>query len=231
LGKTLKIKTMSEYTPFKMKGFPAHAGVSPAKQKPSVKYDLSKATVDGKHPQTEKNKKYEGMNKGDLFLQGKTRDKEGNVKDIQWAPSPTPPKQDTKKKKSPAKSHKPGHKDQQGPIPKQNEPLRKSEMKGTSVYEGKGTKDPFVTSERITDYEDRAEFARSDAEEAKGKKKKEHQKTAKHLEREADIIRDRTRNQKKPPFKHKKSPNQFIDLTKKLRTKIGNAVGFPGKAG
>ncbi len=105
---------------------------------------------------------------------------------------------------SPAKSHKKGHKDQQGPIPEKNQPLRKSEMKGTYVYPGKGTKDPFVTSERITDYEDRAEFARYDAESAEGKKKKEHEKTAKHLEREAQIIRDRKRNQnKKPPFKQK----------------------------
>ena len=66
-----------------MKGFSGF-GNSPAKQK----YDLSKATVDGKHPQTEQNKKYEGMDKGELFLQGKTKDKDGNIKDIQWAPNP-----------------------------------------------------------------------------------------------------------------------------------------------
>ena len=70
-----------------MKGFSGF-GNSPAKQK----YDLSKATVDGKHPQTEQNKKYEGMDKGELFLQGKTKDKDGNVKDIVWTPAPTPPK-------------------------------------------------------------------------------------------------------------------------------------------
>ena len=107
-------------------------------------------------------------------------------------------------KSSPAKSHKKGHKDQQGPIPEKNEPLRKSEMKGTYVYPGKGTKDPFVTSERMTDYEDRAEFARYDAEESTGKKKKAHEKTAKHLEREAYIIRDRTRKTKRPPLKNLK---------------------------
>ena len=60
-------------------------GSSPARQK----YDLSKATVDGKHPQTEINKKYKDVDSGDLFLQGKTRDKDGNVKDIQWAPNPS----------------------------------------------------------------------------------------------------------------------------------------------
>ena len=57
---------------------------SPTKQK----YDLSKATVDGKHPQTEKNKKHKDVDSKDLFMQGKTRDKDGNVKDIQWAPGP-----------------------------------------------------------------------------------------------------------------------------------------------
>jgi hypothetical protein len=75
--------------------------------------------------------------------------------------------------------------DQQGPIPEKNQKLRKSEMEGTYVYEGKRK------SERMNDLEDRAEFARSDAEESTGKKQKQHQKTAKHLEREADIIRDR----------------------------------------
>ena len=74
---------------------------SPAKQK----YDLSKATVDGKHPQTEKKKKYESVDSKDLFMQGKTRDKEGNVKDIQWAPPPKRPKYKKRPelKKSPAK--------------------------------------------------------------------------------------------------------------------------------
>ena len=102
-------------------------------------------------------------------------------------------------------------------------------MKGTWVYEGKGTKDPYVTSERITDYEDRAEFARSDAEEAKGKKKKEHQKTAKHLEREADIIRDRTRNQKKPPLKLK-TDGKGGKLTQSIGKKISKRKSDSDKA-
>ncbi len=100
---------------------------------------------------------------------------------------------------SPAKSHKPGHKDQQGPIPEKNPKLRKSEMEGTWVYPGKGTKDKFVKSERIADLEDRAEFARSDAEETKGKKKKAHKQTAKDWEREANIIRDRKSKKKVDP--------------------------------
>jgi hypothetical protein len=75
---------------------------SPAKQK----YDLSKATVDGKHPQTEKNKKYEGMDKGDLFMHGKTRDKDGNVKDIQWAPNPISPEQQQKDKEDFSRKYK-----------------------------------------------------------------------------------------------------------------------------
>mgnify|MGYP003659142356 CR=1 FL=1 len=84
-----------------MKGF-SYPGKSPVKQK----YDLSKATVDGKHPQTEKNKKYENVGSVDLLMQGKTRDKDGNVKDIQWAPPPERPKYKKRpeaKKDSPAK--------------------------------------------------------------------------------------------------------------------------------
>ena len=87
-----------------MKGFSGF-GNSPAKtHEPghgTQKYDLSKATVDGKHPQTEKNKKYKDMDKADLFLHGQTKDKEGNIKDIQWAPGPV--KRPKVKKKSPAK--------------------------------------------------------------------------------------------------------------------------------
>ena len=31
---------------------------------------------------------YRGYDKADLFLRGKTKDKEGNIKDIKWAPAP-----------------------------------------------------------------------------------------------------------------------------------------------
>ena len=40
-----------------------------------------------RHKKTKrKNKKYKDMDKADLFLHGQTKDKEGNIKDIQWAP-------------------------------------------------------------------------------------------------------------------------------------------------
>jgi len=64
-------------------------GLTPADTPVKQKYDLSKATVDGKHPQTEKNKKHEDVDSEDLFMDSKTRDEDGNVKDIQWAPGPT----------------------------------------------------------------------------------------------------------------------------------------------
>ena len=86
-------------------------------------------------------------------------------------------------KKSPAK--------QEGPIPKENIKLQKGEMEGTWIYKGKDK------SERIIDLEDRAEFARSDAESAKGKEKKQHLANAKKLQHEADIIRNRKPNKKK----------------------------------
>jgi len=88
-----------------------------------------------------------------------------------------------KKKKSPAK--------QEGPIPKKNIKLQKGEMEGTWVYEGKDK------NERIIDLEDRAEYARSDAESAEGKEKKKHLANAKKLQHEADIIRNRKPNKKK----------------------------------
>ena len=96
-------------------------------------------------------------------------------------------------KNSPAK--------QEGPIPKKNIKLQKGEMEGTWVYEGdkkfdrkaKAYKFPTTQNkaERIIDYEDRAEFARYDAESSEGKEKKQHLANAKKLQHEADIIRNR----------------------------------------
>ena len=118
-------------------------------------------------------------------------------------------------KSSPAKSHKPGHKDQQGPIPEKNQKLRKSEMEGTHVYKGKNK------SERMNDLEDRAEFAREDALNTEGKEKKQHQKTAKHLEREADIIRDR-----KPRSKNRNIKPGYTDGKRdKSKDKIHGVKG------
>jgi hypothetical protein len=104
---------------------------------------------------------------------------------------------------------------QEGPIDKKQLKLQKGEMKGTYVY-GRGYDDeemgkyPLNKSERINDLEDRAEFARSDAEEAEGAKKKQHLANAKKLQHEADIIRNR-----KSPGKMygKKSPTKMKDLS------------------
>jgi len=203
LGKNIKNKTMSDYTPFKMKGFSGFGNDKNKKQTLNVK--KGSAADKKTYPKSYTKKDVEFLKKQrEDVVRYEDLDKKGQeIWKSQGKKVPSKP--------SPAKSHKKGHKDQQGPIPEQNEPLRKSEMKGTWVYPGKGTKDPFVTSERMGDYEDRAEFARSDAEESTGKKKKEHEKTAKHLEREADIIRDRTRKtstvdasgrkKKRPPYK------------------------------
>ena len=87
------------------------------------------------------------------------------------------------KKKSPAK--------QEGPLPEENIKLQKGEHPDTWIYPGK---DKF---ERITDYEDRAEFARSDAESSEGKEKKQHLANAKKLQHEADILRNSKPNKKK----------------------------------
>ena len=79
---------------------------------------------------------------------------------------------------------------QQGPTPEKNPDLMKGEMEGTAVYEGKDIR------ERIIDLEDRAEYARSDAESAEGEEKKKHLANAKKLQHEADILRNRKPNKK-----------------------------------
>jgi len=87
------------------------------------------------------------------------------------------------KKKSPAK--------QEGPLPEENIKLQKGEHPDTWIYPGK---DKF---ERITDYEDRAEFAREDAFNTEGEEKKKHLANAKKLQHEADILRNSKPNKKK----------------------------------
>jgi len=94
-------------------------------------------------------------------------------------------------KKSPAK--------QEGPVDKKQLPLQEGEMEGTSVYnpsEDKTMSKSFVNRERINDLEDRAEYARSDAESAEGEEKKKHLANAKKLQNEADILRNRKPNKK-----------------------------------
>ena len=127
------------------------------------------------------------------------------------------------KKKSPMKSHKKGHKDQQGPIPEKNPKLRKSEMEGTWVYPGKGTKSKFVTSERMNDLEERSSFIDEDVHSSGKKKTKQQKKDQAFLKREADIIRDRTRNQKKykGPFKSKSPAKYDAKVSKKPEGTLG----------
>jgi len=96
-----------------------------------------------------------------------------------------------KDQKSPAK--------QEGPVDKKQLPLQEGEMEGTAVYnpsEDKTMSKSFVNRERIADLEDRAEYARSDAESAEGEEKKRHLANAKKLQQEADILRNRKPNKK-----------------------------------
>ena len=102
--------------------------------------------------------------------------------------------------------------DQQGPIPKDNIKLQKSEHPDTYVYkEGNdrktinksqrnripsknaGAGNRFVESERINDLEDRKSFIQED-EFNSGKSTKQQKKDKKTLEREAEIMRDRSKN-------------------------------------
>jgi len=94
-------------------------------------------------------------------------------------------------KSSPAK--------QEGPVDKKQLPLQEGEMEGTAVYnpsEDKTMSKSFVNRERINDLEDRAEYARSDAEHTEGEEKKKHLANAKKLQQEADILRNRKPNKK-----------------------------------
>ena len=93
-------------------------------------------------------------------------------------------------KSSPAK--------QEGPIPKKNIKLQKGEMEGTWLYEGKDK------SERIIDLEERAGFLTdNDIPDLEGSKDpkdiarlKQLKKTAKKLQHEAAILRNRKPNKK-----------------------------------
>jgi len=95
-------------------------------------------------------------------------------------------------KSSPAKQKGPVDEDQLKVQPGEN-------MDQSSVYnpkEDKTESKSFVRNERINDLEDRAEFARSDAEYAEGEEKKKYLAIAKKLEHEADILRNRKPNKK-----------------------------------
>jgi len=113
---------------------------------------------------------------------------------------------------------------QEGPIPKKNLKLQEGEMEGTYIYPG-GDK-----SERIADYEDRVEFARSDAESSEGEEKKQHLANAKKLQHEADIIRNRKSPGKmygkKSPAKQTKFPNSPKAKERKM-LKVIKSIKFP----
>ena len=91
--------------------------------------------------------------------------------------------------------------DQQGPIPKENIKLQKSENPGTYVYkEGdltemglKGKKEKDVEGQRISNLEDRKSFIKEN-EFSSGKSTKQQKNDKKTLEREAEIMRDRSKN-------------------------------------
>jgi len=90
---------------------------------------------------------------------------------------------------------------QEGPIDKKQLKLQKGEMDGTSVYnpkEDKGMSKKFVKSERINDLEDRAGFLTdNDITNDGSKEDNQRKKTAKKLQHEADIIRNRKPAKKK----------------------------------
>ena len=152
---------------YKMKGFGGFKS-SPAKQKSDTTKTYPKSY-------TKKDIEFLKEQREDVVRYGDLDKKGQEIWKSQGKPVP-------KKKKSPAK--------QEGPISKKNIKLQKGEMEGTWIYPGSDK------SERIIDYEDRAEFARSDAESATGKEKKQHLANAKKFQHEADIIRNRKPNKK-----------------------------------
>ena len=76
---------------------------------------------------------------------------------------------------------------QEGPLPKENPNLKKSEMEGTWVYKGKNL------SERAIDLDERASFIEEDIFNT-GKTTEQQKKDIKTLNREAAIIRKRLKN-------------------------------------
>jgi hypothetical protein len=90
-------------------------------------------------------------------------------------------------KKDKGKNYESSKGDQQGPIPKENIKLQKSEHPGTYVYKGGDE------SERIYDLEERKSFIEED-EFNSGKSTKQQKKDKANLEREAEIMRDRSKN-------------------------------------
>ena len=94
--------------------------------------------------------------------------------------------------KQKGKNYKSSKGDQQGPVNNKQMPLQKGEMDGTYIYDGN------KTSEKVIDYEERAGFLTdNDITNDGSKEDNQRKKTAKNLNREADIIRARRKNSKK----------------------------------
>ncbi len=108
-------------------------------------------------------------------------------------PGESPMKQDKGKNYESSKG------DQQGPIPKDNIKLQKSEHPDTYVYKGKSE------FERINDLEERKSFIQ-EVEFNLGESTKQQKKDKANLEREAEIMRDRIKNKegKKSYYANKK---------------------------
>tara|TARA_R110001592_G_scaffold150841_1_gene376861 strand:- start:74 stop:499 length:426 start_codon:yes stop_codon:yes gene_type:complete len=115
----------------------------------------------------------------------------------QSAPADATPRELYKKHKTTKKPQKAPEKQaspakQEGPISKKNIKLQKGEMEGTWIYPG-GDK-----SERMIDYEERAGFLKdNDITNDGSKEDNQRIKTAKKLQHEADIIRNRKPKKKK----------------------------------
>ena len=166
---------------YKMKGFSGF-GNSPAKQK-QQKHAVKGDTWSGygtTNPSALENKKREHKTKPSWVI--KAEEKRIMKRLAKTFPSIHPI---TESKKIDRKYNKNSPAKQEGPIDEKQLPLQKGELKETYVYKGD------VISEKIADYEDRAEFARSDAENSKGEEKKKHLANAKKLQHEADILRNR----------------------------------------
>ena len=187
---------------YKMKGFGGFKS-SPAKQykKPTGPRAEVKPEKLRKKPMTN-----EEMNKDDFI---RTRISEGSIetqalrrKENQKQSDrkqPTyegtdefRPVKDIPKKEFKAKGVKKSPAKQEGPIPKKNIKLQKGEMDGTYIYEGKDK------SERIIDLEERAGFLTdNDITNDGSKEDNQRIKTAKKLQHEADILRNRKPANKK----------------------------------
>ena len=185
---------------YKMKGFGGFKS-SPAKQKTREDVEKKiKAEQDfmGKKNWTEnelikmdpekRKDLIEKMKKGVLEINKETYEKISNVLKKKMGP------------KSPAK--------QEGPLPKENPNLKKSEMEGTWVYKGKNL------NERAIDLDERAGFIEEDISNT-GKTTKQQKKDIKFLDRERDIISKRIKNTTKPYQRNVKP--QYDDKGKRIK--------------